>query len=195
MSDQDKEDFKYLSNYSQTHDQLWLVRLYHKYEHLIYGVCIKYTNDTDWSKDLKSQIYEKLVEKAHSLEVNNFKSWLYSMCKNHCLDEIRNKKRKTTSLDQFRKFQISSEENVNYGADKRLIDDFDQKELSRLLADAVNLLSEQQKLCMDLFFYQRLSYLEICQQTGMKLGTVKSCLQNGKRKMKGFIHHQLNLKA
>jgi len=195
LNNQDQEDQEQLDKYHKTADQLWLARLFHKYEHLIYGVCLKYTADTDWSKDLKSQIYEKLIEKVKFIEINNFKSWLYSLCKNHCLDELRKKKQKASALDQFRKYKLSNEEDMNFGIEQRLIEEHDQKELDKIVIEAGNLLSEQQKLCMDLFFYQRLSYLEICQQTGMERGKVKSNLQNGKRKMKRYIHHKLNCKA
>lgn len=180
-----------LSQFSKTEDQLWLARLFEKYEHLIYGICLKYTNDPDWSKDLKGQIYEKLVIKAKNLEVLHFKNWLYIFSKNLCLDEIRKKRRKVSALDKFREFQINSVQDVDSDAEERLIIKQDEEQLSILMEDAQKLLSKEQRICLTLFYFDRFSYLQISKQTGMEITAIKSHLQNGKRKMKKHVYNHL----
>ncbi len=191
LNHQDQEDKELLSKYSHTGDQLWLVKLFHRYEHLIYGICLKYTNDPEWSKDLKSQIYEKLVARAKGLDALQFKSWLYTFAKNLCLDELRKKQNKVSTLNRFRKFQINIQEVVDSNAEERLIERQDEEHLARLMENAQDVLNEKQRLCVRLFFFQRYSYLEIGKETGMNINEVKSHLQNGKRKMKVFIHQEL----
>lgn len=191
MNYQDQEDRRMLNQYSKTEDQLWIARLFRKYEHLIYGICLKYTNDPDWSKDLKGQIYEKLVLKAKNLEVGDFKNWLYSFSKNLCHDELRKKKRKASALDKFRKFQINSIQDVDSGIEERLIIKHDEEQLSILMEDAEKLLTEKQRICLNLFYFNRFSYLKIGAETGMEITQIKSHLQNGKRKMKNYIFQQL----
>jgi len=117
LNTQNKEDQSLIDKFGQSGDQLWLARLFQKYEHLILGVCLKYSGDPEWSKDLKSQIYEKLTIKAKNLQVNSFKNWLYTFCKNHCLDELRKKKRKTSALDKFRKFQLDTDQAVYFSSE------------------------------------------------------------------------------
>ncbi len=185
-----QEDQSLLEKFAQTNDQIWLARLFQKYEHLIYGVCLKYSKDVEWSKDLKSQIYVKLLAKTTDLQVDSFKNWLYTFCKNHCLDEIRKKNRSNSALDKFRKFQLSAFDNVYFNSEQRLIVEEDKKALQETLAKAVESLSEQQKICMDLFYFKRLSYIEIGQELGLDIGQVKSHLQNGKRKMRIFVNQQ-----
>lgn len=194
MNSLEQEDQTLLDKFAQTKDQIWLVRLFQKYEHLINGVCLKYSNDLEWSKDLKSQIYEKLVVKTYDLKVISFKNWLYTFCKNHCLDEIRKKNRKHSVLDKFRKFQIVADDAVYFSSEDRLIIEEDEKSLQLMLTKATETLSEQQKICMDHFFFKRLSYIEISQETGLDVGQIKSHLQNGKRKMRIFINKQIKRK-
>ena len=191
MNNQDQEDQRMLSQYSTTGDQLWLARLFNKYEHLIYGICLKYTGNPDWSKDLKSQIYEKLVLKAKDLESSQFKTWLYTLSKNLCLDELRKEKRKVSALDKFREYQLYINPVVDFGEEERLIIKQDKERIASLMKDAEKLLSEQQRICMKLFYLNRISYLQIGKETGMDVDQVKSHLQNGKRKMKNFVLLQL----
>ena len=102
MGTEDQKDQSMIDQYRQSGDQIWLARLFQKYDHLIYGICLKYSNDADWSKDLKSQIYERIVVKIQNQDTLHFKSWLYSLSKNLCLDEVRKKKSKISALDKYR---------------------------------------------------------------------------------------------
>ena len=55
------------------------------------------------------------------------------------------------------------------------------------MRSAVNLLSEDQKICIQLFYYDKLSYQEISNQTGLDLNMVKSHIQNGKKRLKTIM--------
>lgn len=188
MKEQHRDDQVLIDKFSQTGNQVWLLRLFQKYEHLIYGVCLKYSQDPEWSKDLKAQIYEKLVGKAKNLQTDNFKHWLFSICKNHCIDALRSKGRKVATLEKFKKYQIEQEELVYFGHEQRLIIEEDRQRTLNALENAANSLPLLQRQCIDLFYNQRLSYLEISQKVGIDLKKIKSHLQNGKRNMRHFIH-------
>src|SRR6478609_6688592 len=74
-----------LLQYKKSGDQQILGELFARYTSLVYGVCLKYLKDRDDSKDAVMQIFEKLAQTLRSHEVENFKSWLYVMARNHCL--------------------------------------------------------------------------------------------------------------
>ena len=192
MNYQEQLDQQLLLKYYQTSDQVYLAQLFKRYEHLIYGVCLKYSNDPDWSNDLKGQIYEKLVQKAKESEVSQVKNWLYTLAKNLCIDEIPKKQRKASALNKFKEFQLNIYDAVDSDAEERLIIKQDEDDLIKLMNDAQAILTEKQRICMRLFFFERHSYLEIVNQTGMEIKEVKSYLQNGKRKMKNYIYKTLN---
>ena len=187
MKQQNQDDQFLIDQFGQSNDQIWLLRLFQKYEHLIYGVCLKYSQDPDWSKDLSSQIYEKLLSKTPDLRTTNFKSWLFGLCKNHCIDQLRKQDKKTSVLEKFKEFQIQQEAHVEFSQEQRLIIEEEDDKAKRAIKMASKELSTQQILCLNLFYIQRLSYFEICQETGMNTQMVKSHLQNGKRKMRRYI--------
>ena len=49
---------------------------------------------------------------------------------------------------------------------------------------AINTLSTDQKMCIELFYLQQKSYAEVVEITGFTLNNVKSFIQNGKRNLK-----------
>ena len=77
-----------------------LGELYQRYMELVYGVCLKYFRDPEESKDAVMNIFEELVHKLTVHNVENFKSWLHVLAKNHCLMQLRKKNRvKTADVD------------------------------------------------------------------------------------------------
>ena len=90
-----------------------LGELYARYMHLVYGVSLKYYGDRDDAHDAVMQIFEKLITDLPRHEVQNFKSWLYVLTKNHCLMEIRSRKSTDRSLEGLKieqEFMESGEE-------------------------------------------------------------------------------------
>ena len=55
------------------------------------------------------------------------------------------------------------------------------------LQDALVRLSEEQKKCIELFYFKEKSYKEVSDLTGFSINEVKSYLQNGKRNLKGYL--------
>ena len=81
--------------YKQTADLKVLGDLYQRYMDLLYGVCLKYFKDTEIAKDAVLAIFEELVVKLQKHDVENFKSWIYQVAKNHCLMQLRKDKKFT----------------------------------------------------------------------------------------------------
>jgi RNA polymerase sigma-70 factor (ECF subfamily) len=52
------------------------------------------------------------------------------------------------------------------------------------LTAALEQLKQEQKICIELFYLQKLSYKEIEEKTGYNFQQVKSYIQNGKRNLK-----------
>ncbi len=75
--------------YRRTKDTGIVGRLFERYTHLVYGVCLNYLKDDERCKDAVMEIFEALFAKLATHEVHNFKNWLYSVTRNYCLMELR----------------------------------------------------------------------------------------------------------
>lgn len=170
------DDEALLARYKQSGDLELLGALYHRHMHLVYGVSLKYYKDPEESKDAVMQIFEKLVDVIPDQEIHNFKSWLYVVTRNYCLMALRKQKVEIDSQSIFMEtdylLHLNGEEQEDHQAslDKALLN-----------------LPEHQRRCIQLFYYQNQSYLEIAEETGYALKKVKSYIQNGKRNLKIYL--------
>ena len=64
----------------------------------------------------------------------------------------------------------------------RLLDS--EPSVEKVIEEAILKLNQQQRTCINLFFFENKSYKEIVEITGMTDKQVKSYLQNGKRNLK-----------
>jgi len=162
--------------YQQTGDLQVLASLYQRYMELVYGVCLKYLSDPEIAKDAVMQVFEELIQKLKKHEVDNFKSWLYTLAKNHCLMQLRSQKNKKT-VDISPELMQSGEE---WHLNGELQKEAEFKKLERCLQT----LSAEQQQTVQLFYLQQKCYNEIVEQTGLDWKKVRSLIQNGRRNLK-----------
>jgi len=171
-----RNDQELLQRYKQTADLQVLGVLYQRYMDLVYGVCLKYFRDPEESKDAVMNIFEELVLKLKVHEVENFRSWLHVLARNHCLMQLRKKNRiRTTDLDPS--LMQSTEELHHNGV-------MDREDRLSLMEDCMKTLPDEQKRSVELFYLQSKCYNEIAEITGLEWNKVRSQIQNGKRNLR-----------
>lgn len=158
-----------------------LAKIYRPYMPLVYGVALKYFKDEDRSKDAVMEVFELLIEKLKTQEVNNFKSWLYVVCKNHCLMALRVSQRNTlVSLEEgFMEYEpFLHPDNVN-----------EREDQLNAMEKCIETLNDEQKTSIRLFYIEQNCYNEVAEKTGYDIKKVKSYIQNGKRNLKICIEN------
>ncbi len=170
------DDAELISRYQSTGDLEVLGLLYNRYMHLVFGVCLNYLKDEEQSKDAVMQIFEELVVKVKVHQIQNFKSWLHVLTRNHCLMALRKASKNNV---------ISLEEGLVENSDfvHLDIDDVKETQLSTM-EKCMETLAPEQRISVDLFYLQEKNYKEVAELTGYDLLKVKSYIQNGKRNLK-----------
>ncbi|MFY0599393.1 MAG: sigma-70 family RNA polymerase sigma factor [Cyclobacteriaceae bacterium] len=163
-----------LQRYQNKGDSESLGILYDRYLHLVYGLCLKYLKSRDASQDAAMDIYEILVNKLTNQEVTYFKSWLYMVCKNHCLMILRKTKKEISFEETF----MESESSMHHYEEVSLEDDLSA------LEQCIDRLKDDQKHCVKLFYLEKKSYEHIASSCKQEVKKVKSYIQNGKRNLK-----------
>jgi len=171
-----QDDAALIAQYKSTGSLELLGVLYNRYMHLVYGVCLSYFKDEEASKDAVMQIFEELVLKLRLHEVQNFKSWLHVLTRNHCLMALRKmSKHDTVSIDDV---FVENADFVHLD-----IEDTKETQLS-IMEKCMDTLPVEQKISVDLFYLQEKCYKEVAEITGYEMLKVKSYIQNGKRNLK-----------
>lgn len=169
-----------LSDFRENGDLEILGVLYSRYMHRVYGVCIRYLKDRETARDEVINIFEKLAYETGLADIENFKTWLYVVTKNHCLMVLRSRKSETERMTTMINDPVFFMENSN---EMHPLDSNDGTEKERL-EECMAKLREEQRKCVTLFYYENKCYREISDMLGMDEKKVKSYLQNGKRNLK-----------
>jgi RNA polymerase sigma factor (sigma-70 family) len=153
-----------------------LAVLFQRYMDLLYGVCLKYLKQPEPARDAVMQIFEELVVKLPKHEVDNFKSWLYTLAKNYCLMQLRTPKNLKTTEFKVESMQLEEEAHLN-GIQLK-------EENLQKLERCLQTLSIEQKKAVELFYLQNKCYKEIAEATGIEWNKIRSFIQNGRRNLK-----------
>lgn len=183
-----ESDENLVVNYQNTKNNLVVGELFKRHSLMCFTVCVKYLRDEDAAHDATMNIFEKLFNDLQKHQINNFKSWLHTVCKNHCLILLR-KPNVLVSINE------DEEENENLFMQLSNIlnhDDDKQEKEEKLQAveNAILGLKDKQKQCIELFYLKQKSYVEIADITGYTENEVKSYIQNGKRNLKIILEQK-----
>lgn len=182
-----RSDQELLGLYSDTGKIDFLGELYDRYVHIVYGTCLKYLKNREASKDAVMQIFEKVLTDLKGREIKNFNGWFYVVAKNFCLMELR-KSGKSSDIDRLEEhsLQVFMESAEDLHPEDRISLEITSENLNKCLDE----LSEPQRKCIELFYYDDKCYEEINLLTGYDLKKVKSYLQNGRRNLKNCMDKQ-----
>lgn len=181
---QSYSDEQLLEHYRESGDLVYFGELFQRYTEMVFLVCRKYLGNDEDSKDSAMEIFEKLSRTLRSETVRNFRGWLYTVSKNHCLMKLRKADNITIVNLDVASLEGNFVENVeNEHLEKESNFSFSTERLQEALT---SLKGEQQK-CIELFYFEKKRYKEIADITGFTLKQVKSYIQNGKKNLKSAL--------
>ncbi|MCB0637390.1 MAG: RNA polymerase sigma factor, partial [Lewinella sp.] len=158
--------------------------IFRRYHVEVYGLCLYLLREASLSQDLTLQIFAKAFTELSGAEVSQLRPWLLALTRNTCLNHLKQAKKRQQARQDWQ--ARTGEQNMLY-AENRALETFsllqepgDDDRLHALLAT----LPAEQRRCLELFYWEGLSYREIAARTGFAEKQVKSYLQNGKRQLR-----------
>ena len=184
LSYQKLSDLELITLYKQSEDQQVLATLYQRYSDLVFGVCLKYLKNVDDAMDAGIDIYEQLVKKVAKHEIENFKGWLHTLSRNHCLMKFRSEKNKR--IVELPEDLMQIEEAVHLNSE------MGKETQIKELEGCIERLNIDQRKVVELFYIQEKCYNEIVEETGIPWNTVRSQIQNARRNLKICMEEHVN---
>ena len=169
-------DQELLERYYTDRDNEWLGILLQRYTLLLLGVCMKYLKREEEARDSVQQIFVKVLQELSKYRVEYFKSWIYTIARNHCLMKLRDQHGHPATISD----SMLAAWDEETGKGRHL----EKDQLLELMEQSLSELGKEQKLCVILFYLEKKSYQEIAAVTEFSLMQVKSHIQNGKRNLK-----------
>lgn len=174
-NDINETDENLLARYQAGGDGKLLGILLQRYTLLLLGVAMKYLKDKTLAEDAVQQVFMKTLTNLPRKEIRNFKGWLYILIRNHCLQYLKHEKHHI----EIDKVQLTEEHGPG-------TNEYTEQDIYK----AMELLPEEQKDSVVLFYIKRMTYQEIMERTGYSFMQVKSYIQNGKRNLKNYLTAQ-----
>jgi len=158
-----------------------------RWEKKIRGAIYRFIGSEDDARDLCQEAFLKAYRSLDSFKQEaRFSSWLYQIAINLCRDRLRRRRGRT---------MVSLEELVEGGAAMTMagpsaLDLLQERDVSRLVANAIASLADEQREVIILKEYQDLTFLEIAETLGVPLSTVKTRLYRGLGQLRQHLEKQ-----
>jgi RNA polymerase sigma-70 factor, ECF subfamily len=177
----------------QRGDREAFCELFDSHKDRVWTIALRFTGDESAARDVTQQVFLKLFTNiAGFRHESNFKTWLYRLVANECMDEFR-KRRRLISFDSFR----SDDRDEDHG-------EFDMKdwrqeplqeerlarlEISEAVLAALMQLKPKLRMAIVLKYFEDLSYEQMAEALGCSTGTVASRLNRGHKALARKLAH------
>jgi RNA polymerase sigma-70 factor (ECF subfamily) len=151
--------------------------LYDRYHALVYGLALRVLADPSAAEDVTQNVFLKIWTAPDAFQSGNLEGWLARVARNRAIDVLRSKK-----------LRSESELSESIPADSTL----EQSAMERLDGEraraAMGRLPDEQRLLLELGFFGGMTHDAIARQTGLPLGTVKTRIRSGLRRLRELLH-------
>ena len=161
----------------ETQENKYFEKLYERYSTKVYHKCISFVKDNSKAEDLTHDIFLKLIFKLGTFKEDaKFSTWLYSITYNHCMDQLRNNKKRG---------EIVMEEMAEVSDDVDLNNLFDGEDVeTKNLKTALDQLTVDEKGVLFMKYMDDLSIREIATIFDITESAVKMRLLRSREKLR-----------
>lgn len=155
------------------HDPDTFAALYDRYAGLVFGLTRRILHDEAQAEDVTQSVFTSLWANPQSFRGGNFAAWIARVARNAAIDVLRSAATRTRAAEL--PLQVASPIAL------------DDEVLGRVqieaLADALRALPDEQRQPIEIAYFEGLSYREVAQRLAEPVGTVKSRIRAGLRRM------------
>jgi RNA polymerase sigma-70 factor (ECF subfamily) len=174
--------------------------LFDAHKDRVWTIALRFTGDESAARDVTQQVFLKLFTNiAGFRHESNFKTWLYRLVANECMDEFR-KKRRLIPLDFLRpSFTPASSGGGDEDSGEVELKDWRQEplqeerlarlETSEAVLAALMQLKPKLRMAIVLKYFEDLSYEQMAEALGCSMGTVASRLNRGHKALAQKLAH------
>ena len=159
---------------------------YTRYNRLAFTLVLRIVSNRDDAEDVLVDVFWQVWQQATRYDASRGKpvAWLLTIARTRAIDCLRASGRKTVAIDEPK----VAREHAASSADA---DPFVLADTQQAVQAALQMLPEQQRIPLEMSFFQGMSHTEIATALGQPLGTVKDRLRNGmmhlKKRLKPYL--------
>lgn len=166
---------------------------YSKNYFLVYKMIQNEQDTLDILQDTYIKIYQRLGQ-VKKIQLSSFMSWSGKVATTTALDFMRKRKRITFS-ENGQIEEILPSQGFSYYDAVRVENlpepALEQKEIARLVQELLKVLSDEQRVCVIMYYFQEMSIREIADCAGCSENTIKSRLSYARKKIQARMPKEL----
>ncbi|MES2570375.1 MAG: sigma-70 family RNA polymerase sigma factor [Verrucomicrobiota bacterium] len=170
----------------QGQDSAALGLLHDRYAGLMKGLIMKVLHNDAEADDLLQEVFIELWNRAGSYSPEKGKplGWIITLARRRSIDRLRKRETYGRVEDRF------AEETKNHAHDwvAHVEEDVAQSEMRTFLQRALATLPQAQREAIEAAYFKGMSQREIAASSGIPLGTIKTRLELGLRKLAEGLH-------
>ena len=184
----DLEDRLFLELYKKNKDEAFLY-LIEKYATQIFNTCMNIVRHREDAEDVTQEVFTAVYISLESFNgTSKLSTWIYGIALNKSKEFLRKKTRQKRSG-----YMIQWDNDVSHSLTKATIEFnhpgvlLENKERTKLLFNAIDQLSMNQKIAYTLHNIDGISYNEVAEIMGLSIASVESLIFRAKRKLKQLL--------
>lgn len=181
-----------LINKSKKGDIEAFEELIKEYKKVAYNIALRILKNKEDAEDISQESMIKIFKSIDKFNMeSSFKTWLYRIVVNTCLDFKRKAKENTISVDQpvqagYDEFYIDLKDETP--STEEIIE---KKQMKEMVMEAIYKLDDDFKTIIILRDINGFSYEEISEILSCNIGTVKSRISRGRHKLKEILEIEM----
>jgi RNA polymerase sigma-70 factor (ECF subfamily) len=159
-------------------------RLYDRHAQVVYNLVMRIVRDPASAEELLQEIFWQVWQKAEQYEgTGPAGAWLYRVARNRALDYLRHQQARPQragteieTLERSPRYYASSAES-----------EVEQSWRRQQVMQALESIPGEQRLCLELAYFEGMSQREIAERTQTPLGTIKTRMRIGMEKLERIL--------
>lgn len=164
--------------------------LYHRFKDLVYRTALFITRNGSEAEDAVQETFIDVLQALPNYRIEGparFETWLYRVTVNRCRSRMRRKALPQAGWEDLEeRLERIPEVNPDHDPERVTV----ERERASALWQAVDMLPESHRVVVLLRYQHNLSYREIAQVLGVRLGTIKSRLHNAMRMIREALESE-----
>lgn len=166
----------------QQADPKGLEELYRRHSATLRAVIVRVLHNEYSAEDLLQEVFLEVWRLAarYSSEKGKALGWMITLARRRAIDRLR---REQAYFRVEERFQKETEQQPEAWTHTRVEEDIEASDIRHILSGILETLPPAQKTAVELAFYKGMSQREIASHTNIPLGTIKTRLELGVRKI------------
>jgi RNA polymerase sigma-70 factor (ECF subfamily) len=160
-------------------DQLALHSLYEQTHRIVFTLIVRITNDRETAEELTLDVFHDVWRRAPTYDPAGgpVVGWILNQARSRAIDRLRFEHRKKRSVNY-------EDDPLTTPAANDPQQAYHLEEQSRLLRNALEVLTPEERRVIETAFFSELTYLEVAERLNQPLGTVKTRIRSGLGKLR-----------